>query len=117
MAQTKPVQSAIGPAAQSCAQPPPPAVDIPVGDGWIVGGRYIEGGPFPGVYECDSEPYTVTATDANGVVQATQGVAGGASYTLVVPAGTYTLQSDFCRGTATVTAGQQTQADTVCPVP
>jgi hypothetical protein len=117
LARTKAVQSAIGPAPLLCAPPAPPAVDIPVGDGWIVGGRYLAGGPFPGIYNCDSQDYTVTATDANGVDQATETVAGGQSYTLVVPAGTYSLQSDFCRGTATVTAGQQTQADTVCPVP
>jgi hypothetical protein len=117
VARTKPVQVGIGPAPQYCAPPTPPAVNIPVGDGWIVGGRYLAGGPFPGIYNCDSQDYTVTATDANGVDQATETVAGGQSYTLVVPAGTYSLQSDFCRGTATVTAGQQTQADTVCPVP
>lgn len=117
VARTKAVQAGIGSAPVYCAPPTPPAVDIPAGDGWIVGGRYIEGGPFPGLYQCDSQQYTVTATDAGGVVQSTQTVAGGHSYTLVVPAGGYTLTSDFCRGTATVTAGQQSQADTVCPVP
>jgi hypothetical protein len=111
------VQSAIGPAPVLCAPPTPPAVNIPAGDGWIVGGRYTIGGPFPGIDVCDGDQYTVTATDANGVVQATQTVAGGQSYTLVVPAGQYTLDSDFCRGMATVTAGRQTQADTTCAVP
>lgn len=117
LARTKPVQSAIGPAPVLCAAPVPPAVNIPVGDGWIVGGRYNVGGPFPGIDVCDGDPYTVTATDANGVVRATQTVAGSHSYTLVVPAGQYTLNSDFCRGTATVAAGEQTQADTICAVP
>jgi hypothetical protein len=117
LARTKPVQSAIGPAPVLCAAPEPPAVNIPVGDGWIVGGRYNVGGPFPGIDVCDGDQYTVTATDPNGIVQATQTVAGGHSYTLVVPAGQYTLNSDFCRGTATVASGQQTQADTICAVP
>jgi hypothetical protein len=117
LARTKPVQSGIGAAPQYCAPPAPPAVDIPVGDGWIVGGRYNEGGPFPGIYVCDTQDYTVTAIDANGTVQATRPVAGGHSYTLVLPAGTYTLKSDFCTGMATVAAGQQTAADTVCSVP
>jgi hypothetical protein len=114
---TPAVQSAIGSAPALCATPVPPAVEIPVGSGWIVGGRYNEGGAFPGIYACDSEPYTVTATDSGGVVQGSQAVAGGHSYTLVVPAGTYTLKSDFCQGSATVAAGRQTMADTVCPVP
>lgn len=114
---TLPVQSAIGPAAVYCAPATPPMVAIPVGSGWIVGGRIIQGGPFPGVYECDSEQYTVTATNAAGLPAATQTVAGGHSYTLVVPAGTYTLKSDFCSGTATVTAGEQTAANTYCDVP
>jgi hypothetical protein len=117
LTRTKAVQSAIGSAAVPCAPPAPPAVDIPVGDGWIVGGLYIVGGPFPGIDNCSGSAYTVTATDAAGVVQATQDVPGGDSYTLVVPAGTYTLTSGSCSGPATVTAGQQTHADTVCPVP
>jgi hypothetical protein len=117
VATTRAAQSAVGPASDLCAAPVPPAVDIPVGDGWIVGGRYNEGGAFPGIYACDSQQYTVTATDSAGNVRATQTVSGGHSYTLVVPAGSYTLKSDFCQGTATVAAAKQTRADTVCPVP
>jgi hypothetical protein len=117
VAATAAEQSWIGLPADLCAPPVPPAVEIPVGDGWIVGGRYNEGGAYPGIKACDSQPYTVTATDSGGHVQATQNVAGGHRYTLVVPAGTYTLKSDFCSGTATVTAGKQTSADTICPVP
>ena len=45
---TLPVQSAIGPAAVDCAPATPPMVAIPVGSGWIVGGRIIQGGPFWG---------------------------------------------------------------------
>ncbi len=117
VAKTRAAQAAIGPAPDLCAAPVPPAVNIPVGDGWIVGGRYNDGGAYPGIYACDSQQYTVTATDAAGKVQATQAVAGGHSYTLVVPAGSYTLSSDFCHGTATVVAARQARADTVCPVP
>jgi hypothetical protein len=110
-------ESAIGQAAVPCAAATPPAVAIGVGEGWIAGGRITQGGPFPGIDACDPQQYTVTATGSGGQVAATQTVAGGQSYTLVVPAGTYTLTSDFCRGTATVTAGEQTTANTYCDVP
>jgi hypothetical protein len=117
IATTPTAQSAVGPTPVYCAKPTPPMVDIPVGDGWIVGGRYGRGGAFPGIYACDSQQYTVTATDSNGHVQATQTVAGRHSYTLVVPAGSYTLRSDFCQGTATVRPGEQTTANTYCNYP
>ncbi len=50
---------------------------------------------------------------------ASQTVAGGHSYTLVVPAGTYTLEtaSGTCHGSATVQPAKQTVADTACYVP
>jgi len=93
-------------------------VNIPVGDGWIVGGAYGIGGAFPGIDECLQQQYTVTATDANGKVQATQTVAAGHSYTLApLPAGTYTLRAGACMGTATVAAGKQTAADADCLYP
>jgi hypothetical protein len=121
LAATAPVQSAIGPAAVPCAAPVPPAVNIPVGAGWIEGGLIIQGGAFPGVYECESQPYTITATNTTtGAVAARMNVAGGHSYTLVVPAGTYTLSATAgCpgRGTATVTAAMGTTANTYCDVP
>ncbi|MGI8505879.1 MAG: hypothetical protein ACR2MK_03580 [Solirubrobacteraceae bacterium] len=67
-------------------------MNIPVGDGWIVGGAYIRGGPYPGLDECESQTYTATATDTStGATAVTQTVAGGHSYTLVVPAGSYAL--------------------------
>ncbi len=117
LAATPPKSVAIGPAAVYCKAPVPPAVNIPVGDGWIVGGLYGEGGPFPGIYACSSRPYTVTATDSAGNVAASQRVAALHSYTLVVPAGRYTLASGGCHGTATVTAGKQTKANTYCLYP
>ena len=117
LAATPPRSVAIGPAAVYCKPPVPPAVNIPVGDGWIVGGLYGEGGPFPGIYACSSRPYTVTATDRSGKVVASQRVAALHSYTLVVPAGTYTLASDGCHGTATVKPGRQTKANTYCLYP
>jgi hypothetical protein len=107
----------VGPAFVRCSAPVPPAINIPAGDGWIVGGLYDEGGPFPGIDECSSSGYTITATVADGTVAATQTVAGGHSYTLVVPAGKYTLNARFCRGQATVTAGRQTAANTICAFP
>jgi hypothetical protein len=121
LAATAPAQSAVGPAAVRCAPAVPPAVNIPVGSGWIEGGAYIIGGAFPGVDQCVSQTYTVTATDtATGRVAATMTIAGGHSYTLVVPAGSYTLSTiGGCpgRGTATVTAGKGTTADADCDVP
>jgi hypothetical protein len=111
-----PWQSFVGPAAVYCKPPAPRAVAIPAGDGWIVGGVYDQGGPFPGIYQCESAPYTVTATGASGVV-VRQNVAALHSYTLVVPAGSYMLASGACRGTATVTAGRRTQANTDCDFP
>jgi hypothetical protein len=121
IATTKPATIAIGAAAVPCAAPVPPAVNIPVGSGWIEGGAYIMGGAFPGVEECVSQTYTVTATDtATGQVAATMTVQGGHSYTLVVPAGSYTLSTAGgcpARGMATVTAGHGTTADADCDVP
>ena len=110
-------RSFVGPAPVYCAPPTPPS-EVPSGDGWITGGDYIEGGPYPGVYQCVSQPYTITATDQAGNVVATQHVAGGHSYTLVLPAGRYSLKASSCGfGSATVAKGEPTKADVVCPVP
>ena len=118
VAATQPVTAGVGPRVVRCAAPVPPGTDIPAGDGWIVGGLYDEGGPFPGIDQCSSSAYTITATASDGTVAATQAVAGDQSYTLVVPAGTYALSaSHLCRGQATVTAGQQTVANTICAFP
>jgi hypothetical protein len=117
LATSLPAQSAVGSAYVPCAAPTPPAMPLPAGDGWIVGGLYEEGGPFPGFDRCSPTPYTITATDSAGTVQATQSVAAGDGYWLDVPAGTYTLTSGPCRGQATVTAGRQTTADTLCAFP
>ena len=113
-------QSAIGPAPVYCAPPVPPAVDIPVGDGWIEGGLYLEGGPFPGIYECTAQAYTMTAETSSGTVVASEHVAGGHSYTLApVPAGTYMLRASPGPGfgSATVTSGKGTTANATIPVP
>ena len=118
LAATAPVDAGVGPAATRCAPPAPPGNDIPAGDGWIVGGLYDEGGPFPGIDQCSSSAYTITATASDGTVAATQNVPADQSYTLVVPAGSYALSAThLCRGEATVTAGQQTDANTVCAFP
>jgi hypothetical protein len=118
IAHTRAKQAVVGPVPVYCAPPVPPAVDIPVGDGWIEGGLYLEGGPFPGILQCEQQAYTIEADTSSGAVVASQHVAGGHSYTLVVPAGTYTLRSGGCGfGSATVTAGDGTTANTYCPVP
>lgn len=110
-------QSFVGSAAVYCKPPVPTAVNIPSGDGWIVGGVYSQGGPFPGFYACAGSPYTVTATNASGTAVASENVAALHSYTLVVPSGSYMLTSGSCRGLANVTAGRQTKADTYCDFP
>jgi len=106
----------VGPAPEYCAPPNVPT-SLPPGDGVIVGGLYTLGGPAPGIDACRSTPYTITLADAAGAVVLTQPVPGGQSYALVVPAGSYTLSDEFCRGQATVTAGKVTEADTDCDVP
>jgi hypothetical protein len=117
LAATRPITVGVGPRFVRCAAPVSPGT-VPAGDGWIVGGLYDEGGPFPGIDRCSSAEYTITATASDGSIAATQTVAGDHSYTLVVPAGTYALSAgNVCRGQATVDAGQQTQADTVCAFP
>jgi hypothetical protein len=116
VAASAPASSAIGSAYVPCAPPTPPS-HVPSGDGWITGGVYGEGGPFPGIDACVSEPYTIEARDSGGSVAARETVPGGDSYTLVVPAGSYMLESAGCRGRATVSAGQQTRANTFCLYP
>ncbi len=111
----------VGAAPVYCAPAPAPAKG-PAGEGWLIGGMYIAGGPAPGIYACGSQPYTETVTDASGDVVATQAVAGGQSYSIALAPGTYDLSTDvssvgYCRGTATITAGRETHADTVCAVP
>jgi len=117
LASTSPSTVLVGPPPVHCAPPVPPG-NIPAGDGWIVGGLYNTGGPAPGIHACADQAYTLTVTDAAGATVATVQVPVGRSYTVVLPAGGYTLRSSgFCSGTATVTAGKQTVADTVCLLP
>ncbi|MEA2370513.1 MAG: hypothetical protein QOH12_907 [Solirubrobacteraceae bacterium] len=116
IASTRAGTIAIGAAPIYCAAPDPPG-RLPRGYGYIVGGVYNVGGPAPGITVCRGQDGTVTVTDAAGRTVASRTVAGGQSYTFVLPAGTYTLEADFCRGEASVRAGAGTHADTVCPVP
>ena len=109
--------STVGPAAVYCAPPVPPATNIPVGDGWIEGGLYGEGGAYPGVYECITYAYTLTVTDSSGSVVATQQVAPKHSYTIVLPAGSYTLRGGCGSGSGTVTAGKQSDVNMYCLYP
>ena len=109
-------QVVVGQAPVYCAPPAPPE-QVPPGDGWIVGGLYIEGGPYPGIHHCVAGDYTITVLDQAGNTVATQQVEDGQSYTLVLPAGTYALTSGFCRAAVTVTAGRASRADTLCDVP
>ncbi len=101
-----------------CPEPQFPS-DVPAGDGWIVGGLYLSGGPAPGIFVCQSAPYTITVTDATGATVATQQVLDRQSYTFILPSGSYTLTSEngCIAEPAVVTAGAQTKANTVCNIP
>jgi hypothetical protein len=106
----------VGSAIVRCHAAPAPA-NLPPGDGWIEGGVYLQGGPAPGIDQCQSESSTVTATSVGGDVLASQNLAGGDGYALVVPAGSYQLKDGECNGEATVIAGRRTVADTDCDFP
>ncbi len=117
VAATKPQQQTIGQASVPCSPPAPPT-DVPSGDGWVVGGLYIEGGAYPGIDQCFSGAYSATATSTASAAATTVGVAGGHSYTIVLPAGGYALKAGCSvPAQATVVAGRQTVADTRCLVP
>jgi hypothetical protein len=113
IATSAPASLLVGSAIVRCHPAAAPA-DLPAGDGWIEGGVYLQGGPAPGIDQCQSESSTFTATSVSGSVVASQNLAGGDGYALVVPAGTYQLQDGGCTGKATVSAGHRTVADTDC---
>lgn len=106
----------VGSAPVYCAAPSAPAGLAP-GDGYVVGGVYNVGGPAPGITVCHGQAEQVTVTGATGVVVAAEDVAGGQSYTFELPPGLYELDAGACRGSATVHAGAETHADTICDVP
>ena len=107
----------VGQAPVYCAPPAPPG-QVPPGDGWIVGGLYIDGGSLSrGIHHCAAGEYTITVLDQAGNTVATQRVEDGQSYTLVSPAGSYALRSGFCQAAVTVSAGSESKADTLCYVP
>jgi hypothetical protein len=112
---TPPRTIAIGAAPVACT--PPPAPSLPAGMGAILGGVYNAGGPAPGIYACQGQANVVSLTDAGDATIATQQVPASGSYAFVVAPGTYGLSAGFCRGSATVSTGRVTHADTVCAVP
>ena len=113
------VRVRVGSAPRYCPQAPAPS-SVPAGDGWIVGGLYYSGGPAPGIFECHGGPYTVAAVDEAGAQTGAVTVAdGAASYVLVLPAGSYELQSELScySDEVTVVAGKGVKADTICNIP
>src|SRR5206468_2544950 len=87
LAASKPQIDPLAPPPTACAPPPKPGM-VPLGDGVVQGGLYWEGGPAPGQGpNCWSRAYAVSATDSRGKVMATQEVAAGNGYTLILPAG------------------------------
>jgi hypothetical protein len=106
----------VGSAIVRCRPAPAPA-QLPAGDGWIQGGVYLQGGAAPGIDQCQSSASTVTVTSGGTDMVASQALAGGDGYALVLPAGTYTLRDGECTGHATVITGRRTVADTDCDFP
>lgn len=109
-------QLLVGWAPKYCPEPSPP-VNVPPGDGWIVGGVYLSGGPAPGIFACYSGSTTVTVIDETGATVATEQLAGQQSYAFVLAPGRYTLEFDSCISEpAVVSAGAPTKANTVCNI-
>lgn len=96
-----------------CNAPAPSVAQVPAGDGLLVGTLDVVTGA-PAGYACFVGAYTITAADATGSTVASVAVPAGQSYAVALPAGSYQLKSGSCEGTATVIAGEQVQADTVC---
>lgn len=109
----------VGPAPQFCPKAPAPT-SVPAGDGWVYGGLYDSGGPAPGVFNCQSGPYTVVAVDEAGQPALSQPVSG-MDYVLLLPAGSYELEADesscFSEAAVLVVAGKGVKANTICDVP
>ncbi|HWH10253.1 MAG TPA: hypothetical protein VG165_03935 [Solirubrobacteraceae bacterium] len=116
IAATRSTSLLVGAAPVYCA-PAAMLTPLPFGTGLIVGGVYNVGGPAPGIIVCQDQANTVTVTDSIGSPVASVELAAGQSYAIVVPAGSYTLTAGSCRGSAVVTQGATTHADTVCAVP
>ncbi|HEY5197043.1 MAG TPA: hypothetical protein VIJ51_08455 [Solirubrobacteraceae bacterium] len=116
IAATRSASLLVGAAPVYCA-PTTSLSPLPYGDGLIVGGVYNVGGPAPGITVCQGQANTVTVTDSFGSPVASVQLAAGQSYAIAVAAGSYTLSAGSCRGSAVVTAGAATHADTVCDVP
>lgn len=91
---------------------------IPAGQGALIGGIYTVGGPAPGVDQCATAPSSLVIVSADtGQVVATIPVAGPQEYVATLAPGSYSLSAGSCTGTATITAGMVTRADTYCNVP
>jgi hypothetical protein len=116
IAATRSASLLVGAAPVYCA-PTTSLTPLPTGTGLIVGGVYNVGGPAPGIIVCQDQANTVTVTDSIGSPVASVALAAGQSYAIVVPAGSYTLSAGSCRGSAVVTPGAATHADTICDVP
>jgi|GEM_PF-6988548 len=111
-------QELVGQAPVLCVEPATPV--LAPGEGAIIGGVYIDGGPAPGVHACSEGTGTVVEVlNSSGAVLASQTVSEKQSYVFQLPPGSYTLrtQANYCSGQALVKAGLLTHADTECAVP
>jgi hypothetical protein len=105
-----------------CGTTPSPPSPLPSSDGWVTGEVFV-GGAVPVLKPqdaCDRETFTVAVYDAAGIWVENKVVPGG-EYVLLLPAGSYALNTSTteptgeCHSTAvTVVAGQQSVADIGC---
>jgi hypothetical protein len=96
-----------------CNAPAPSLTQVPAGDGVLMGTLDVLTGA-PARYACMVGAYTITVADPTGSIVASVPVPAGQSYAIALPAGSYRLKSGSCEGTATIVAGMQVRADTVC---
>jgi hypothetical protein len=102
-----------------CGPPTVPS-NIPTGDGWIVGGVHVDGGPAPGEDVCSGGP--VVVTDSTGTTVASATTAEGQSYVFILPSGNYSISERTSYGSSAPTAftiveGHQTSADVIWNAP
>ena len=113
---TAPGQLLVGSPFVAC-RVPSSDINVPAGEGAVVGGVYDWGGGSPGFDHCSTARYSAELLDGNGDTAASQSVAGGHGYALAVKPGSYIVQGAGCTGPQVrVTAGEISHADVYCKV-
>lgn len=113
-----PFQLRTGQKPHLCALPSVQPSSIPAGDGWVEGGEYDSGGPAPGIFACQSGPYTVTASDEEANPTTSMQVTG-TSFVLALPPGFYELETAsgcYSEEVVQITAGKGVKANVICNI-